>query len=185
MTTDEFIKQQQEKINAIVKTNKPLLFAVRSVMALQSNRIFTKGFNKNGSVIGDYEDKEVYIDPKNSPKKFTPKGKNGKTKKANGEPYKTGYFANWLEFKKTIGKNKNISTVDLLYKGELSRSWSNGRVEKPEATKINANYYVVQIPEHDADKVKRYGLNEVFGLSKNEKESFFKVLNYELGQALK
>lgn len=185
MTTDEFIKQQQEKLNAIVKTNKPLLFAVRSVMALQSNRIFTRGLNKSGAVIGDYGHEEIHINPKNSPKKFTPRGKNGKTKKKNGEPYKTGYFANWLEYKMAIGKNKTIKSVDLKWSNELNRSWANGKVVKPEATKINAHQYNVQLSENNLQKVERYGVDEVFGLSKHEKESFMKVLQDELIIALK
>lgn len=185
MSIDEFIKQQNDKLKAILKYNKPLLFAVRSVMALQSNRIFLKGLNKNGGVIGDYGSNEIHINPKNSPKKFTPRGKDGNTKKKNGEPYKTGYFANWLEYKKTIGKNKKINTVDLLWTGELNRSWSNGKVNMPEATKINPNHYVVELSENNINKVERYGVDEVFGVSKSEKDAFMKVLQAELINALK
>lgn len=185
MSTDEFIKQQNEKLNAIVKNNKPLLFAVRSVMALQSNRIFLKGLNKNGSAIGDYGSNEIHINPKNSPKKFTPRGKSGKTKKKNGEPYKTGYFSNWLEYKRAIGKNKNINTVDLKWSNELNRSWANGKVTNPQATKINVHQYVVELSENNINKVERYGVNEIFGISKSEKDAFMKVLQAELTKALK
>lgn len=203
MTTDEFINQQNEKIKAIIKDNKPLLFAVRSVMALQSNRIFTKGLNKNGSVIGTYKGGEIYVSLEDSPVKFTPKGKpqNGKTPrdrnaidintrkkvkiKSNNEARKTGYFPNYLAYKKTIGKNKTVQSVDLKLSNELNRSWSNGKVNNPQATKINANHYVVELSQNNINKVERYGVGDVFGLSKNEKDSFMKVLQAELVKALK
>lgn len=201
MTTDEFIAKQQEKIDAIIKNDVPLFRAVRSVMALQSDRIFRKGLNKSGSDIGDYGNEEVYINPKNSPKSFPLYGKRG-TKKVDAYSIKTrkkvkvavtsgnterqtGYFANWLEYKKTIGKNKLINTVDLNWTGELSRSWANGKVSNPQATKINVHQYNVQISDFNADKVRRYGLNEVFGVSKYEKEMFVKTITEELARALK
>lgn len=185
MTTDEFIKKQQGKIDDIIKKDKPLMVAVRSIMALQSNRIFLRGINKSGNVIGDYGSNELHINPKNSPKKFIPKGKNGKAKKANGEPYKTGYFANWLEYKITIGKNKTIKTVDLKLSNELNRSWANGKVNSPQATKINVHQYNVELSENNINKVERYGVDDVFGLSKNEKYEFYRILQLELKEALK
>lgn len=204
MTTDEFIKQQQEKLNAIIKTNKPLLFAVRSVMALQSNRIFFKGLNKIGAVIGTYKGGELYVTLATSPKAFTTKGKpndSGKSPKdtnatnistrkkvkikSSGTERKTGYFPNYLTYKKTIGKNKTVQSVDLKLSNELNRSWANGKVGRPEATKINVHQYNVQISENNANKVERYGLNEVFGLSKFEKSEFFRILQLELTQAIK
>lgn len=187
MSTDEFIKKQQDKLNELIKENKPLALAVKSVMALQADRIFIKGQNSEGGDIGDYGYNEVHINPKDSPKKFTPRGKNGKTRKKNGEPYKTGYFANWLEYKKTIGKNKNINTVDLYWRGELLRNWANSTsdgkaLSNPNALKINANKYVVAISEYNANKVERYGLQRVFGVSKSEKEMFLKALNFEVNR---
>lgn len=183
MTTDEFIKKQQEKIDAIIKNDKPLLFAVRSVMALQSNRIFTKGLNKSGAPIGSYVGGELYVTLATSPKKFTPKGKPGSNVEKKNR--KTGYFQNYLTYKKTIGKNKTIQTVDLKLSNELNRNWANGKVLSPQATKVNVHQYNVELSENNINKVQRYGVSEVFGLSKFEKDSFFKVLNDELILALK
>mgnify|MGYP003529333816 FL=1 len=67
----------------------------------------------------------------------------------------------------------------------MNRSWANGKVNSPQATKVNVHQYNVELSENNINKVERYGVNEVFGLSKSEKESFLKVLNDELILALK
>lgn len=186
MTTEEFNKDLDKKIADLVKFDKPLLFGVKTVMALQSNRIFLDAKDKNGGNIGDYKSEDIYINPKNSPKKFTPKGKDGNTKKKNGEPYKTGYFANYLEYKKTIGENKRVNTVNLVLFGELSRDWANAEdVKDAEAKKVNAHEYIVDLKKFNKDKVVRYGVDTVFGLSKSEKDTLLKVINFELFKALK
>ena len=159
MTTNDFIKDLDKKIADLNKFDKPLLLGVKSVMALQSKRIFLDAKNKDGSDIGAYEGGEIYVNPNNSPKKFTPKGKSGATKKKNGEPYKTGYFANYLEYKKAIGGNKRTSGVDLLLFGELSRDWANAEViSKAEAKRISPHEYVVDLKEFNKNKVERYGV---------------------------
>lgn len=186
MTTEEFNKDLDKKIADLVKFDKPLLFGVKTVMALQSKRIFLDAKDKNGGNIGEYKSEDIYIDPKNSPKKFTPKGKDGKTKKKNGEPYRTGYFASYLDYKKAIGGNKRTSGVDLLLFGELSRDWANAEVvTKAEAKKISPHEYVVDLKELNKNKVERYGVDTVFGLSKSEKDTLLKVINFELLKALK
>jgi hypothetical protein len=179
MTTDEFNRDLQKKIDAIVKEDKPLIIAVKSVSALQSKRIFIDAKNRTGGNIGEYKNKEVYISLENSRSNFTPKGKDGSTKKKNGQPYKTGYFANFLAYKKEIGLNKNTNSVDLLLSGELNRGWSNGLVKK------TAHNYVITLSDFNYDKVERYDVDDVFGLSKSEKDTMIKVLNAELLKALR
>lgn len=186
MTTNDFVKDLDKKIAELVKFDKPLLLSVKSVMALQSKRIFLDAKNKDGGDIGTYEGGEIYVNPNNSPKKFTPKGKSGATKKKNGEPYKTGYFANYLDYKKTIGGNKRTSGVDLLLFGELSRDWANAEViSKAEPKKVSPHEYVVDLKEFNKNKVERYGVDRVFGLSKFEKDTLLRVINDELLKALK
>lgn len=84
-------------------------------------RIFEQGKDDNESSIGQYSTKPIYVNPNNSPKKFTPKGKTGKTKFANGELHKTRYFAQgYKDFKSEIGRN-TLGTVNL----SLSRDFQN------------------------------------------------------------
>ncbi len=187
MTTDEFNKDLDKKIADLVKFDKPLLFGVKTVMALQSKRVFLDAKNKNGVDIGDYSPNEIRVNPKDAPNgKVKVGGKDGKTKKKNGEPYKTGYFANYLEYKKTIGENKRVNTVNLVLFGELSRDWANAEaIKDAEAKKINAHEYIVDLKKFNKDKVERYGVDTVFGLSKSEKDTLLKVINFELFKALK
>lgn len=188
MTTDEFIKKMNEKVSQIQKVNKPLELAVRSVMSLQSRRIFLQAQNSDNSVIGIYKGGEIYINPTKNPfnrvKKVATKGKTGKSVFDNGQPHKTGYFKNWLNYKKTIGRNANTLNVDLFLTGDLHRNWANAKIgAPPQAVKINANHYQTRLSDENFKKVERYG--RVFNLSTREKSEFLRVLNVELANALK
>lgn len=189
MTTDEFNKKLEEKIKLIEKENIPLQIAVRNIMTVQSNRVFINAKNAAGSEIGTYKDRELYINPdgktypKGKVKTVPKKGKTGETKFKNGNPHKTGYFANWLSYKKAIGQNKNVSTVNLAWSGDLQRNWANADIGKPaQAVRINQHNWVTQLRKENAVKAERYG--NVFGLSKNERELFLKSLQIQLKKAL-
>ena len=182
MTTDQFIAKLNNQIEAIVKLDKPLEIAVRSMMAIQSKRIFLNGLNSDGNVIGQYVKKPIYISLAGSPKSFTPKGKPGANKKIKDR--KTGYFENYLAYKTTIGRNARVKTVDLFLSGELHKDWANSEaLVKPEATKINQHNYVVSLSENNQNKVDRYG--KVFNLSVKERAVFLDLVQIELAKALK
>lgn len=188
MTPEEFKMRLEKNIDQILKTDKPLNFGVRSVMALQSKRIFIEGKNASGGLIGEYGKNPIYVSEKSRLKTNLPsfelKGKYGDTKFENGEPHKSGYFESYYDFKKAIGRNKNISSVDLFLTGELHRHWANSDdLTKAEARKVNQHYYYVAISNTDAKKVEKYG--NVFGLTKEEKETFYKVVTKELIKILK
>lgn len=208
MTTDQFTAKLNRQIEAIVKENKPLLIAVRDIMAIQSRRIFFEGKNTYGGIIGRYESKDIYVQVKDSPKSFVPKGKpkDGKSPKdkkvsfilyGNGEQRKvtkylkktgfarkTGYFESWLHYKVAIGRNKKFQTVDLFFRGELHRNWANAEINQPaKAIKINQHNYVTRLSELNQKKVERYG--NVFNLSTKEKSTFLTRIQQELAKALK
>lgn len=183
MTTDEFIKDQEKKLNDIIKFNKPLAIAVNSIMAKQVTRIFIKGQNESGSAIGEYKKKGVYINPNNpaNPKKFA----TGKF--TNGKKRKTKYFESFLEYKKKIGRNKNIKTIDFYLTGELLKDWSNNTENNkafanPKAKKITPHKYEVSLKDHNAKKISRY--KGVFGVSKKEYEEFLYIIKNELENAM-
>ena len=184
MTTDEFIKDQGKKLNEIIKFNKPLAIAVNSIMAKQVTRIFINGQNESGSEIGEYKKSGVYINPNNpaNPKKFaTGKFKNGKKRK-------TKYFESFLEYKKAIGRNKNIKTINFYLTGELLKDWSNSNSKgkkafsNPKAKKINAHKYEVSLEDNNEKKISRY--KSVFGVSKKEYEEFLYILKNEFENAM-
>ena len=144
MTTEQFIAKQNKKLSQIVKNDIPLKLAAYTVMAMQSKRIFFLAQNSTYGIIGKYGDKELYVNPKNSPKKFPTKGKTGKSTfdtyhgfKVSGKKHKTGYFPNYLTFKKKIGQNKNTSNVNLMLWGHLSQNWANGKLSAAKPTKVN------------------------------------------------
>lgn len=202
MTTNDFISKLNRQIEAIIKLDKPLEIAVRSMMAIQSKRIFLNGLNSSESVIGQYVKKPVYISLEGSPESFTPKGKPGGKKdknllvsnistrvtkkikvKANGSERKTGYFENFLAYKTTIGRNVRIKTYDLFLSGELHRDWANSEsFAKPEATKTNQHNYVVNLSEINQKKVDKLG--RVFNLSVKERTIFLDLVQKELIKAL-
>lgn len=188
MTVDEWIAKQQAKIDEIVKFNKPLMIAVRGVMAMQSKRIFIDGKNISGSNIGTYKNSPLYVSgtitKKTNLPKFPLAGKYGETNFKNGNPHKSGYFEDFLHFKKAIGRNRRIGTVDLFLTGELHRHWANSNtVGKVEARKLSPNHYFIAISDKDVKKVERYG--RVFNLNSNEKALFLKSLKNEFIKALK
>lgn len=185
MKTDEFIKKMNEKIARIEKENKPLELAVKSIMSLQSKRIFLDGKNSEQSIIGTYSNKELYVNPTKPNKwSFPTKGKTGKDTFDNGNKHKTGYFKNYLGFKTTVGRNKRFKTVDLFLTGSLHRKWANKEtVGQAEAIKINQHNYMTTLDDENQKKVERYG--NVFGLSSKERSEFLRIINFELGKAMK
>lgn len=183
MTIDEFAKKIEERIKLIEKEDKPLLLAVKHTTSLQSNRIWIQGKNADESIIGEYKNREYYVNPNNSPKKFPTKGKTDKATFKNGNPHKTGYFKGWLNFKTTIGRNQKVKTVDLFYTGALAKNWANAEVvSKAQAIRINQHNYIVSLTEKNKAKTERYG--NVFGLSKKERGAFLFIAQSEFKKAL-
>lgn len=188
MSTDEFIKKMNDKIAKIEKENEPLKIAVRSIMSLQSKRIFLKAQNSDNSVIGIYKGGEIWVNPTKEPynrvKKIATKGKTGESKFENGQPHKTGYFKNWLNYKKAVGRNKTTLNVDLFLTGDLHRNWANAKIgAQAQAIKINQHNYLTRLDGDNFKKVERYG--RVFNLSIFERKEFLRVLQIELVRALK
>ena len=151
-------------------------------MALTSNRVFNKGLNSEGSIIGEYSKNEIYVSGKARVKPKTLKGKYGETKFKDGTPHKSGYFASYLDYKKDVGRNKIIQTVDLKLSGDLHRDFANGKIEKPEMRKANVHSYYIGLNEENIKKVKRYG--NVFLPTTSEKKEFLETLRVELINAL-
>ncbi len=185
MSTDDFIKKMNQKVAQIEKVNKPLELAVKSIMSLQSKRIFLDGKNSEESIIGQYKGKDIYVNPTKPNKwSFATKGKKGESVFKNGRPHKTGYFGTYLGFKTAVGRNRRLKTVDLFLTGQLHRKWANSEViGKAEAIKINQHNYITTLDDDNAKKIERYG--KVFNLSIKEKGKFLSIIQFELAKALR
>lgn len=181
MTTEQFIKQQEDKLLKIA-ADKPFITAVKSITALQYKRIFKQGLNASGSLIGNYSNNPLYVSLENSPRKFQPKGKPPKPKDIKDR--KSGYFANYLTYKKAIGRNQTINSVDLFLNGELQRDFLNSKTEaSPEPKKKGSNVLYFSLDDFNYKKVEKYG--NVFGLTSDEISKFVEILKFETIKALK
>lgn len=110
MTTEEWIAYNQKKIQQLIKNCKPLEIAAKDTMAMQAQRIFMEGKDSADSSIGKYSTKPIYINPKNSPKKFATGGK-GKEKTRIRKTYiavgeSSGYVERTKEKYISISKSK-------------------------------------------------------------------------------
>lgn len=194
MTTDQYISKLQGKIKELEKQNKPFEIAVRSTMALQSNRIFIEGKNSSGSSLGQYDTTlPMYINPLKAPRAtgkkikgieglMPPTGKNGDTVFKNGEPHKTTYVKNYKDYRNRIGRR--VDRVDITLSGDLQSDFRNSvSTTKVTPTKVNTNEYITVI-RRPLNTKKIEGLEKKYGVFTNlttqEREAFYKVNEFEL-----
>ena len=91
-----------------------------TILPVIKQRIHEKGLDGNNTKIGQYSTEPIYVNPKNSPRKFSPQGKHGDTKFRSGEPHQTRYFEDGYKgFKTFIGRNL-LGSVNLSLTGGLS-----------------------------------------------------------------
>lgn len=166
MKGSEYFKELQ-KAYTQENLNKAILSAALTVNADMSERIFVDGKASDGSDIGKYNTtEELYVNPKNAPKKFPTKGKEGNAKFKDGTPHKTGYFESYAEFRKKVGRKTN--KVNLVLFGALQSNLSNGvkpndRGASLGLSEINAlkaegqeEHWSKLIFKHTADEIKKY-----------------------------
>ena len=93
------------------------------VLGMQKKRIFEEGKNANGGKIGNYSTKPTYFNPKDSPVKFQPRGKTGKTEFADGSPHVTRYFGGgYKEVRSTAGRRTDRVNLDFTGKMRFSHT---------------------------------------------------------------
>ncbi len=177
MTTNDFIKILRKKVE-VIKSGKLVKIAAQDTHVKMSERIFDENKNASNGKIGEYNSTDpIYVNPNNSPKKFPTLGKpNDKGKRKKGE---TGYFESYKAFREKIGRQ--TQEVDLKLHGRLQSDWSKGVKE------ITPLIYSSGVNQDNYDKVKgaeeRYG--NIFGLTKEEKQHFKDVLEFESIKVLK
>ena len=180
MTTQEYIRSLNAKISKL-KTGLPIAIAAQDTHVKMVTRIFDEGKNTEGSEIGKYNSTDpLYVNPNNSPKKFPTKGKTGKSKFANGESHKTGYFESYKAYREKVGRE--TEHVNLTLFGILRNDFGKGVVKLS-----NVSYISKVSQKENKDKIDgaedRYG--DIFKLSKEERENFKEVLEFETLEILK
>jgi hypothetical protein len=204
LTIDEFIIKTERLKREILEKDPPLKLASYSVLALQSERIFTKGQNVDGTTHQYNSTDPLYVNPKTSPgKKFKPKGKpkaegeKGASKKtvnikfggagfSKGKPSKieTDRKTKWFESYKAYREEIGFKTekVNLQLSGELKSDFENPRGKEPTPTEVDVHEYVIKLnKELSTKKVEKFDekYGDVFGLSKFEIEEFYRIAALE------
>src|SRR6478735_6887324 len=104
MKGSEYFDKLNKQFNQEV-LNKAVLSAAITVNSEVGERIFQKGLDSEGKQIGKYDtDTPLYVNPKNAPKKFPPKGKNGDVTFSDKKPHQTGYFDSYTSYRKKVGR---------------------------------------------------------------------------------
>lgn len=151
--------------------NKAVLAAAITVNSEIGERIFQGGKAADGSDIGKYDtDKPLYVNPKNAPKKFATKGKNGDAKFADGSNHKTGYFDSYTSYRKKVGRK--VGKVILSLFGILESDFVKG-------PKLINGSAAITLSEDNNNK--RLGAEEkynkkIFGVSESEKQLFAELV---------
>jgi len=94
-----------------------------TMLSAVKRRIYLEGRAADGSDIGQYSTRPIYINPKNSPKDFgRPIGKTGskfKTGEKKGQDHKTRYFPDGYKgFRNSIGRP--VNKVNLSLSGQMN-----------------------------------------------------------------
>ena len=165
------------------------------LMASNLRRIHNNGLNVDGKMIGSYSVKPMYMNPKYSPKKFEPVGKNGrtyfKTNKADrrkfesaygvrmsGKKHQTRYFrAGYFGFRALIGRE--IGFVNLQLSGKLKLDW--GMIQEGKNYVIGfRSSYGTNVSEGNE---LHFGC-QIWGISKKDYEEIKKIENEFIKKAL-
>jgi hypothetical protein len=177
MTTQEVINSLKAKVK-ILSGGQLVAIAAQDTHVKMSERIFDNNENSTGGKIGDYNSIDaIYVNPKNSPKKFPTLGKPDKNgKRKTGE---TGYFESYKAYREKIGRQ--TKSVDLKLFGRLQSDFTKGVIKVDDLT------YTSGVNQDNADKVEgaedRYG--KIFSLTEEEKQHFHDVLEFESFKVLR
>lgn len=119
---DQVVVNISKMITGFLDKNSVVKEVATTIKASNLRRIHTEGKDVNENPIGKYDTDPIYVNPKNSPKKFTGIGKGKKTKFKNGRPHKTRYFKDGYKgFRAKIGAD--VTKVNLSLFGRLSKEF--------------------------------------------------------------
>jgi hypothetical protein len=194
MTAEEFAISIRRKIDRLQSDDKPLRDATASAHGQMAQRIFEKGQTSDESNIGSYSTKDIWINPDKTATRnkggFNPlKGKNGNTEfKTNpARVRKTSYFEGWKGLRSAQGLPTD--NVNLNFTGEMRSDFSRP-IENLDPFKVANNEYVFRFtakPELNNDKARgneAHFNKTIFKLSKQERDTFYRVATAEIRRLL-
>lgn len=184
MTSLEFINKQRKLWQQAEIVG--LQLASIEVHRTMGERIFLKGEAANESLIGHYNTTTpIYVNPKNSPRKFPTGGKTGNRRAVKGQKtasgrqkktaHKTAFFYSYRDFRQTIGRP--VDKVNLDLSGRLRSEFVSG------IRKVNDREYVSYLRTRQsigkARGAERHFGKRIFALTAEERALFVKVLQEE------
>jgi hypothetical protein len=175
MTTEQYIKRQHEKLD-LLKEGKAIAIAATDTHTKMTARIFEEGETAQGNKLKYDSTDPIYVNPKDSPKSFPVKGKDGDVKFKNGKNHKTGYFKSYQEYRQKIGRESGFMNLNLF--GVLQSDFGKGVV------KVDGSAYASTVTQ-EANKGKLEKFSTFFKLNAEERESFRDVLEFESLEILK
>lgn len=172
-TPAQFATRLRTIANDETSLGAAMFLAVKSTQSEMGERIFENGNSTNGSSIGKYGKNPLYVDDQNSPIAGNHKGKPNKDGKK--KDIKTTYYESYQAFRSKQGRQSGF--VNLRLFGRLQSDFLNAPVKK-------GNYkYSITVSAESINKIKgnekRFG-KKIFGLSLSEKETFRRVLKFEI-----
>lgn len=179
MTPQQFIEKQKRRLERVEKN--ALRVAAFETHRIMANRIFNEGEAANESLIGNYNTTNpLYVNPKNSPKKFPTGGKTGKVFK-NKQPHKTAFFYSYRDFKNRIGQPTDKVRLSLF--GRMQSDFANNAL-----TKVSDTEYVVRFKNginllKARGHEKKWG-KKIFSNSQSERRLFEQVLRQEINRMM-
>lgn len=142
-----------------------------TLRASNVRRIHNEGKNIFLQSIGRYSQKPLYVNPKNSPKKFEPKGKTGKSTFNNGKKHKTAYFSSYGNFRQKIGRESAF--VNLQLTGGLRSAWQIKKLTSGYAIGFWSNKYA----DRAEGLEKHFGNKEIWGVTTQDKKVVDEIIN--------
>lgn len=155
-----------KKVTAALDSGELQRTVATYLMQDNLRRIHNDGKAVTGK-IGNYATSpSLYVNPKNSPKKFATVGKSGKAKFKNGKRHKTKFFQSYKAFRGDIGRETNY--VNLQLSGKLKRDFAMQAIGKNYVIGFNSTYGA-DISDGMEAKYKK----KIWGVTKENNEVIF------------
>lgn len=180
MTIEELIQKYRRQQKELTESQAYFL-AASTAHADMVERIFTDGNATDGNPIGVYDTtKEMYVNPINAPRGFTPEGKTGQQVFKNGNKHRTKYFKSYRDFR--ANQQRETGFVNLQLFGNLMSDFST-------SLRRVSNTIFESRPRRKENEGKIIGNQRrfqkvIFGATEKERETYRETLNFEINKIL-
>jgi hypothetical protein len=184
MNLNAYIELEKKRLAELLASDKPVFYGAQASLVKMSRRVFLLGKNADGSRIGSYSEKDIWLNPEKmavrNKKGFVPlKGKRGNTefKSDPTRKRKTSYFEGWKGFRETQGLRTGF--INLTYTGDLKSDVENARPgQYPEPIKVSEGKWKVAIER--ADNIEKYkGWTEALKFNAEEIKEYYRIAELE------